>query len=98
MSLERPPSPPRTGSDEIFEAGAESLGGETVDEEVEGTACVKVGNRKTKHILSPVDECAEVGQVEKDVYHFAWVVFQVLGLDKKYLLLSKICLTMGLPG
>ena len=37
------------GSDEIFEAGAESLGGETVDEEVEGTASVKVGNRKSKH-------------------------------------------------
>ena len=49
MSLERPPSPPAMGSDEIFEAGAESLGGEAVDEEVEGTASVKVGNRKSKH-------------------------------------------------
>ena len=85
MPLERPPSPPTAGSDEIFEAGAESLGGEAVDEEVEGTACVKVGNRKTKHILSPVDECAEVGQVERDVDHFAWVVLQVLCLDKKIL-------------
>ena len=97
MPLERPPSPPPAGSDKIFEAGAESLGGETVDEEVERTASVKVGNRKTKHILSPVDECAEVGQVERDVYHFAWVVIQVLGLDKKYFLLSKICLTMNSP-
>ena len=99
MPLERPPSP-TAGSDEIFEAGAESLGGEAVDEKVEGAASVKVGNRKVKCRalcldLSPVDECAEVGQVERDVYHFAWVVLQVLGLDKKYFLLSKICLTMG---
>ena len=58
-----------------------------------------VGNRKVECWafcldLSPVDECAEVGQVERDVYHFAWVVLQVLGLDKKYFLLSKICLTI----
>ena len=102
MSLERPPSPPPAGSDEIFEAGAESLGGEAVDEEVEGTASVKVGKRKVKRRafcldLSPVDECAEVGQVERDVDHFAWFVLQVLGLDKKYFLLSKICLTIGSP-
>jgi len=49
LSLERPPSPPTAGSDEIFEAGAESLRGEAVDEEVEGTTSVKVGIRKTKH-------------------------------------------------
>ena len=90
MSLERPLSPPTTGSDKIFEAGAESLGGEAVDEEVEGTACVKVGIRKVKCRAlcldpSPVHERAEVGKVERDVDHFAWVVIQVLGLDKKIL-------------
>ena len=35
--------------------------------------------------LSPVDEGAEVGKVERDVDHFTWVVIQVLGLDKKIL-------------
>ena len=54
-------------------------------------------NQKFCFDLSPVDEGAEVGQVERGVYHFAWVVFQVLGLDKKYFLLSKICLTMNSP-
>ena len=90
MSLERPLSPPTTGSDKIFEAGAESLGGEAVDEEVEGAACVKMENRKVECRascldLSPVDEGAQVGQVERDADHFAWVVLQVLGLDKKIL-------------
>ena len=103
MPLERPPSPPTAGSDEIFEAGAESLGGETVDEEVEGTASVKVGNRKVKCQafcldLSPVDECAEVGQVERDVDHFAWVVLQVLGLDKKILFTFENMFDHGLTG
>ena len=47
MSLERQPSPPTAGSDEIFEAGAESLRGEAVDEEVEGAESVILGEKKS---------------------------------------------------
>ena len=103
MPLERPTSPPTAGSDEIFEAGAESLGGKAVDEEVEGAACVKMENRKVECRafcldLSPVDEGAKIGQVERDVYHFAWVVLQVFGLDKKILFTFENMFDHGLTG